>query len=180
MDETVFYRGEEKRGSYILVEGDQRNPAKDTEGIGWRVAMALQERYGLRTVAYAGIIHAYTDEMSSFVLRPDPDTLRRLYAGAMLFIKASRFDGLALAPLEAAACGTATCRAVLFGDDDLRDGETARRVDYNAERLFAVCCELLEHPSELESLHQRAHEYAQTHLLWKDKIDRLESMYAGR
>lgn len=181
VNERHFYPEGPSTRDYVLVEGDNRNQAKDIEEIGWRVALKLREQYGIQLKGMAATRHPYTRELDEFVFNPSVADYRRLYTNARFLLKASRFEGRSLAPLEAMACGTTTCRALIKGDDDLRDMKNCRRVGYDYDALLAVSSELVEADGTglMTKLTNNAAHYAIKHLRWEPIIDNLERLLVG-
>lgn len=172
-----FYPETSDEGSpYLLVEGDNRNYAKDVNGIGWQVALTLAQRHGLRVVGFAGSVHNYSAALDTFMLRPSVPQMRRLYSNCRLFIKASRFEGRSLSPLEALACGAPVARAILRGDDDLVDGQNCVRTTYDQESFLQAVERLLMDEAERIRLRQNALNYAQERLGWTPIMDQLERL----
>lgn len=165
---------------FILVEGDDRNEAKDIEGIGWRVAIELRRQYGIKLKGVAATRHRYRMDLDEFVMNPTEADYRRLYSNARFLLKASRYEGRSLAPLEAMACGTTICRALIKGDDDLMDHVNCLRVGYNYDELLAVASSLVEGNGTglLTALTAGAAQYAAKRLRWGPIIDRLEGLLA--
>ncbi|NIV33080.1 MAG: hypothetical protein GWN58_27625 [Anaerolineae bacterium] len=165
---------------YILIEGDERNQAKDIEGIGWRVGVELRKRYGIKLAGCAATRHGYRMELDEFVMNPSEADYRRLYSGARFLLKASRYEGRSLAPLEAMACGRTTCRAIIKGDDDLMDHVNCLRVGYDYDALLAAASSLVEANGTglLTTLTHNAARYATKRLRWEPIIDQLERLLA--
>lgn len=147
-----FHQERVNKRDYILVEGDDRNQAKDIYGLGWRAALSVAPAFGLRVVAMTGVDNPLVSRCDMQVKRPDVDTMRRLYGEAVCMVKASRFEGRSLAPLEAMACGTATVRAIVAGDDDVIDGVNSVRTEYALEPLAYALRDLLQDPKRLNAL----------------------------
>jgi len=166
-----------KKQNYILVEGDDRNQAKDVEGISWAVAELLRQKYGIALYGYAALEHKYIDGMDEFFLRPDVDQMRKLYSGALFLLKASRLEGRACAPVEAMCCGTATARGIISGDDDLIHGENCLRVGYDLRAVIEQAERMIEDDGLRTKLERGCKKYAKHHLQWDKIVDRLEEMY---
>lgn len=161
---------------YILVEGDSRNEAKDVDRIGWRVALELRKRYGIKLAGVATVSNEMTSKLDDFVLQPTLADYRRLYTNAKFMIKASRYEGRSLAPLEAMACGTPTCRAIIHGDDDLIADVNCVRVPYDYEALLSAAVTLMEDDLALSNITAGARAYAEQNLHWDPIVTRVEEI----
>jgi len=166
---------QEPQAPYILVEGDGRNEAKDTKGYGWAIARQLRDRYGYVIKGVAAVRPA-TDVFDQFVLNPTVADYRALYSGAEFMLKASKYEGRSLAPLEAMACGTFTVRALRKGDEDLVHGENCLRCGYDYKALLALAFQAAEDADLRARLRASVTAYAQEHLAWEPIIDRLETL----
>ena len=171
-----FYPDGPAPRDYIVVEGDARNEAKDIAHIGWRVALELRNRYGIKLAGMAAVRHAYAGKLDEFVMDPSLADYRRLYTGAKFLLKASRYEGRSLAPLEAMACGTPICRAIIHGDDDLRHRSNCLRVGYDYDELLAAACEMMENDNLTGMLAHNAARYAAKSLQWDPIINKLEQL----
>lgn len=176
INEDHFHPDGSKR-DVILVEGDDRNPAKDVDHLSWRVALKLKERYGVELWGYAAVPNQYASQFDRFVLRPTTTQMRMMYSAAKLMVKASRYEGRSLAPLEAFACGTTCARALIEGDDDLVDGQNCRRTPYIHEKLYLAADQLMSDSKKLALLTAAASSYAKRNLQWEPIIDTLEAIY---
>lgn len=180
VDERQFYRVPvPTEEPYILLEGDARNGAKDIEQIGAQAAFKVRERYGVHLVGCAATVPPWAKALDNFVFRPTVADYRRLYTNCLFMLKASRYEGRSLAPLEAMACGQATCRAIVQGDDDLIDGENCLRVGYDVHELTKAAYRMCEDYNLLVDLHMGASKYAQEYLRWEPIIKHLEALYAA-
>ncbi len=166
-----------EKAKAIMVEGDCRNAAKDVDHLTWRAAIELKEEYGVELWGYSAIGNPYTSHFDKFVLVPDVDTMRDMYARSLFLLKASRYDARACAPVEAMCCGTPTVRALIRGDDDLIHGRNCLRSGYDYERFIAHARRLMTDRLLLENLRQNCLVYADRRLRWEDKIDQLEGIY---
>ena len=137
-----FYPSRDKE-NYVLVEGDNRNYAKDVEELGWKAALALRDMYGVKVYGYSANPNNYMNRMDQFILKPSTAQMRDLYSGALFTIKASQFEGRSLAPLESLACGTPVVRAISFGDDDIQTDKNGIRTSYNYQELVMACVKML-------------------------------------
>jgi glycosyltransferase involved in cell wall biosynthesis len=174
-----FYRDEplpQDTGEYILIEGDHRNQAKDVEKIGWRVGLQLRKEFGINLKGVAAVRNDFADLLDEFVCMPTVADYRRLYSGALYLLKASKYEGRSLAPLEAMACGTPTVRALIEGDDDLVHDETCLRCGYDEAELLKLGRRAMQERKLLGRLGYNAGEYAKTHLDWDPIVDLLESL----
>jgi len=180
VNEQHFYpvRTSARVNPYVMIEGDDRNPAKDTEGIGWRVAKRLRAHLGIQLRGYAGHMHRYSGLYDEFVVNPSTEQMRHLYSGALFLLKASHYEGRALAPLEAMACATTTARAIVHGDDDLVHNENCLRVGYDEDALYEIASELVMNTPLRLGLSANAYQYAKRHLCWDPIISQLESLYS--
>ena len=163
--------------NYILVEGDNRNPAKDVQGISWGVAQNLKRKYDVALYGYAAIQHPYANLMDYFVMKPSQEEMRRLYSGALFLLKASRFEGRACAPVEAMCCGTTTVRGIIQGDDDLIHEKNCLRTGYDYDAVEEQAERLLENHNLRDRLERGCKKHAKTVLQWDKVIDWLEELY---
>jgi hypothetical protein len=161
----------------ILVEGDDRNPAKDIEHLSWRVADQLREEYGVELWGYSAVQHRRVDMLDRFYKRPTTRQMRSLYSRALFLLKASRYEGRACAPVEAMCCGTPSVRGIVQGDDDLLDMKNCVRCEYDYSGLLDAGRLMFDEPGVLEALTDGARGYAAEHLNWSDKIALLEDIY---
>lgn len=162
----------------ILVEGDKRNPAKDVEEIGWRVALKLREEHGVKLWGYAAASNPYMGQFDTFVFQPTTAQMRQMYSRAWFLLKASRYEGRACAPVEAMACGTTCARAIIRGDDDLINGSNCVLTRYNYDDLLEAGRMLVQDKKLRARLAHNALVYARDCLRWPDVIDKLEELYS--
>jgi glycosyltransferase involved in cell wall biosynthesis len=162
-----------EREDYVVVEGDNRNPSKDTEGYSWKVAAEL----GVEVHGYSALGHDYVHLMDYHVMQPSVEEMRQMYSGALFMIKASKSDARSCAPVEAMACGTPCVRAIDKGDDDLIDGYNCLRVPYNQDALLEAAVSLLKDRESLQELSDNCAEYTAEHLNWDSIITELENLY---
>jgi len=172
-----FYNDGGPRHHAILVEGDNRNYAKDQEAVGWTVARALRDVYDVELWGYAGYHHDHATLFDKFIVKPSHKQMRRLYSGVQFLLKASRYDARACSPVEAMCCGTPTVRAIIKGDDDLVHMDNCLRTEYSIEALSEAATRVLEDQGLLQHLRSCARHYAAKHLNWEDKIDVLEDIF---
>lgn len=171
-----FYQSREKE-NYVLVEGDNRNYAKDVEELGWKAALTLRDMYGVKVYGYSANPNSYMSRMDQFVLKPSTEQMRDLYSGALFTIKASQFEGRSLAPLESLACGTPVVRAISFGDDDIQTGTNGIRTPYNFQELTRACVEMLTDVNYRHELTKGAIDYSCEFLNWEPIIWQVEDFY---
>lgn len=184
VDKQLFYPGAGKQNA-ILLEGDNRNPAKDTECIAWKVAKRLRQEFGVAVTAFAASRPPWVNDVDKFIFRPSSTQMRQLYSSARLILKVTHYEGRSLAPLEAMCCGTPTVRGIIEGDDDLIhwNGKThtgtAWRVGYNEEGVYEGAAYLLRNEGVLRQLTENVKIYAKDHLGWEPIIEKLERIYTG-
>jgi len=175
-----FYPDGDKQHA-ILVEGDARNQAKDIEEIGWRVALALREEFGVELWGYSAMANPYIQQFDQFRIKPTTAQMRQMYSQAKFLLKASKYEGRACAPVEAMACGTTCAVAIVKGSDDLIGGQNCLRVNYNYDNLLAAGRKLLRKGNSLiHKLTIKALAYADKQLAWDPIIDQLEAICAGQ
>ena len=189
MDSTILKNGVNfddfypdcKQLNVILMEGDNRNPAKDTEMLAWKAAQVLRERFDIPIWAFAAVDVPWMNDVDFFVKRPSPRQLRRMYSGASFLLKASHLEGRACAPVEAMACGTPSVRGIDKGDDDLVNlmpaEEFCIRTSYNLDQLTSLGGALLEDPERLQRMSANALQRAKAELDWDPIIHKLEKLY---
>jgi hypothetical protein len=165
--------------SYILIEGDDRNAAKDVERLGWRVGEALRHEYGVGLYGYAAYQHSHAHIFDRFVVKPSEAQMRQLYSGALFLLKASKYEGRAGAVSEAMVCGTTCARAIIEGDEDVVDGYTGLRVPYEYGALLNAARRLMEDTRLRRRLEQNCRAYTKFHLLWGPAVDCLETTFQG-
>lgn len=167
--------------SYILLEGDNRNPAKDTKMIAWEAAYMLRKEFGVPIWAFAAVAVPWENDVDFFVKKPIPRQIRRMYSGASFLLKASHYEGRACAPVEAMACGTPSVRGIDKGDPDLvnldRASEFCIRTSYDVKELIAGGSALLKDPTRLRNMSENALQRAKAELQWDPIIARLEEQY---
>ena len=178
VNQEQFYPDGKKEYA-VMVEGDSRNPAKDTSWLAWKVAVELKKKYGVQLWGYSALHNEYTDHLDRFVLVPTVKEMRQMYSRSLFLLRASKYDARACAPVEAMCCGTPTARALISGDDDLIHGSNCLRVDYNYTDLWHIACTLMEDDVARRKLEKAGLEYARRHLQWNPIIDRLEEIYAA-
>ncbi len=104
----------------VLVEGwNAYNPCKDVARLAPKICAVLQAQ-GVRVVAYGGQpLSDYPANADAYHVRPNLETMNRLYEEAWVLLKVSRYDARSCAPIEAMTKGTPTVRLIHRGDDDL-------------------------------------------------------------
>lgn len=172
-----FHRAPGRKKHAIIVEGDDRNSAKDIDHLSWEVALRLREQHNYELWGYSAIPHQYVDKFDQYVIQPAVRDMRRMYSQAQFMVKASRYEGRACAPVEAMCCGTPSVRAIIEGDDDLIDGQNCLRTGYNLVPFMQQARRLATDQELLRQLTEGARDYADTHLNWDDKITKLETLY---
>lgn len=174
-----FYPDGDKQHA-ILVEGDARNRAKDTEEISWRVAVQLREEFGVKLWGYAATPNPYISQFDRFKIKPTTEQMRQMYSQAKFLVKASKYEGRACAPVEAMACGTTSIVAITKGSDDLVGGRNCLRVNYSYDKLLRAGRKLLRKRNSLiHKLTFNALAYADEFLDWDPIIGQLEEIYSG-
>jgi len=174
-----FYVSGQQREHAILIEGDDRNPSKDTEGIAWRVGEQLRSEWGVALWGFAAYRHSHADMFDRFKAPYNADEARSMYSQALFLVKASHSEGLACAPVEAMACGTTCARAVDLGDDDLIDGVNCLRVPYNYDALLEAARKLMTDIALRRRLEHNVRVYADKYLAWDPIVDQLECIYGA-
>ena len=178
----LFYPDARKQHT-ILLEGDNRNPAKDTGCVAWKVAQRLRRDFGISLTAFAATRPPWASGVNEFIFKPSSAQMRRLYSSAKLMLKVTHYEGRSLAPLEAMCCGTPTVRGIIEGDDDLIhwNGKTGTswRVGYNEEDVYEGAAHLLQNEEILWQLTESVKKYAKERLEWGPIIERLEGIYEG-
>ena len=164
---------------YIVLEGDNRNPAKDTEGMAWAVGEVLRKEFGVEVWGYAAYRHGFTDKMDKFIVRPTYQQMRNLYSNAQFLLKTSHFEGRACAPVEAMSCGTATVRGIVHGDDDLINGFNCLRSGYEYDDVLHNARWFLGDKKLRRRLRKNCREYAASELDWDPIIDTIQDLYAS-
>lgn len=161
----------------IIIEGDDRNPAKDVDHLSWRVGRIIREEYGIELWGYAAYRHSRASELDRFFVKPTTRNMREIYSGAKFLLKASKYEGRGCAPVEAMCCGTPTIRAITSGDDDVIDMVNSLRREYDFRSLLDAARSVMDQGGLLAQITIGAKKYADKNLNWSDKIDLLESIY---
>ena len=178
---SEFHPRRDPKEHAIVIEGDGRNYAKDTEQITLKVALELREAYGYKIWGYAALHKPWHDRYDTFIHKPTTAQMRKLYSNAKFMLKASRYEGRACAPVEAMCCGTPSVRGIIEGDPDIIDGYNALRVGYDYQELhdaaFKLASNLATGGTLYEKLQKGCKEYAQTKLRWEPMITKLARYY---
>lgn len=163
----------------ILIEGFPGNEAKDTDLMAYQAAQKIQVEYG--NIELWGFSQASSyGNFHRYWRYPNQALIRQLYSSADILLKASKFEGRSCVEVEAMACGTAVCRAILTGDDDLEDGYNCLKVKYGDTRGFNKNLRKLVRNDELRNqLAENGLEFVKEKLGWEDKIDMLETIYGS-
>ncbi len=153
--QAVAHRRSELGGRVILLVGDAEHP----EGSYRATAQAL----GLEQhVRYTG--------------RLDREDLRRLYAGADLFVFPSRYEGFGMPVLEAMACGAPTITSSVSSLPEVA-GDAALLIDPDdVEALGTAMIRLLSNGELRENLRQRGFERAKL-FTWQRAALRTSALY---
>lgn len=108
---------------------------------------------------------------------PTGETLRKLYAGADIFVSASWAEGCQLPPMEAMACGAALVATNVGGVPDYTiPGKTALVVEPKHPEQLAVALEsLLTDPAKTKEIAAAGHAHIQN-FTWERATDRLEAI----
>lgn len=153
-----------KDGKTILLESPVAiNKSKDKS----QLAIKVAKRLGLRVIGY-GVIDP--DFKIDFYKTPDLKTLNELYSEATIMIKATVYDFRSTSPLEAGTKGTVTARAIMMGDDDLRNEYNCLRVPYDENELYRISLQLIERETLRETLANNMIEYLKSNS-WDTKIN---------
>lgn len=170
---------QEPHAPYILLEGDNRNPAKDVAGYACQIATKLRGEFGVELRGMAATTPPWCGDLDEFVFRPSEADYRRLYSGALFLLKTTRYDARSCAPVEAMACGTPTIRGLIEGDDDLIHGYNCLRSGYDMQSVYEHALNAMRNQALLDELSYNALEYANSQLAWEPIIDELEIMLLG-
>jgi hypothetical protein len=166
--------------NYVLIEGDDRNAAKDVDRLAWRVGEELRQEYGVQLHGYAAYQHSHAHIFDRFVVKPTETQMRQLYSGALFLLKASKYEGRAGAVSEAMVCGTTCARAIVEGDEDVIDGYTGLRVPYEYEPLLNAARMLAGGSRLRKQLERNCLKYTKTHLQWDTALGLLELAFSWR
>jgi hypothetical protein len=165
-----------KKSDIVLVEGwECTNLAKDVDNLGPRVAEKLREK-GYYVVAYSQKpLKTLKNVPHEYYQCPNLAKMNSLYSRAKVLVKATRYDARAVAPLEAMTKGTVTSRAIIKGDDDLIDGVTCLRTDYNFKNLYENTLELLTNQEKYDIISYNCLNYVQN-MDWRLKIEEINTI----
>lgn len=164
---------------YVLIEGDARNGAKDVDHLAWKAGLDLREEWNIELRGFAGTAPPWARELDHFTFRPTVKEMRQLYSSAMFLLKASRFEGRSLSPLEAMACGTTVVRGIKRGDPDCKHYVNCLRSPYELFLLHFNADFLLGAPNLRAKMGSQAYDYSQRAHNWEDVITDLEG-HLGR
>jgi len=162
-----------KEGKIALLESPEpTNMAKDTEKIAVQVAKNLREKGW--TIKGFGLHQAKDNIYSEYVVKPDLDTMNRLYEEATIMIKATKYDARSTAPLEAGTKGTITIRGIIEGDDDLNETNSFK-TGYSYDKIFDSTMFAINHPHQLQERADNIRNYVQTYTwdYWMTKINNI-------
>jgi hypothetical protein len=124
----------------ILLESPfSSNPTKDVNHLAFKAAEHLRQLYRRIRVAGYGKKHYASSTwgvcINNYIVQPKHSTLENLYSQSRLLLKATKFDGAACAPIEAAKYGCVSVRAIDKGDDHLTNS-WAYRCAYKEDEFF--------------------------------------------
>lgn len=170
------FKPSQQKQNYILIEGDGRNPAKDTDGIAWAVAEVLQQKYEVGIYGYAAYEHERAGQADEFFVRPTQQQMNALYSGALFLLKTSRYEGRSCAPVEAMACGTPTVRGIISGDDDLTHENNSLRVGYGYEDVLEQAERMFTDTKLRGKLTRACRRYARKNLRWPKITKQLDEL----
>jgi len=166
----------------ILVEGHTHGEAKDIRfmslnAVEWyRRNMQPVELWGFSQL---GPPKGY-DGFQKYWTLPDQDEIRQIYSSCDVLVKASRYEGRSCIEPEAWSCGLPVVRAIINGDDDLIHGYNCLLCKYDDVDTFCShLVAILQQDIIRNSLITNGLQYVKDALNWDDKIDRLETIYAG-
>lgn len=165
-----------EKENIVLVEGwESGNVTKDVNAIGPKVAKRLKKE-GYRIIAYSQHpLLRFSDVPDEYYCQPNLQTLNELYARAKILIKATRYDARSTAPMEAMTKGTPTARAIIEGDDDLKDNFNAVKLPYTEQALYNGAKILLTNENLYNQLAENCISYVQTYDwdYWMEKINNI-------
>lgn len=137
----------------VLVEGwGASNPSKDTDNIAPKVALKLK-REGYHIISYGREkpkLYGYVP--NEFYIMPNLEKLNELYSRATILLKASKYDARSCSPVEAMTKGTVTARAIIKGDDDLKNNVNCLKVGYSEQQLYKAAKNLLTNEVDYKRL----------------------------
>jgi hypothetical protein len=170
-DFPISYKPKDYK-TILLESPEPTNHTKDTERLAVQVAKILKERGYI--IKGFGLKEPKDKIFDEFVLRPNLNTMNRLYEEATLLIKATKYDARSTAPLEAGTKGTVTIRAITEGDDDLNETNSFK-VGYSVDKLYDAAMFALIHRDELDKRANKIREYVQTYTwdYWMQKINEI-------
>jgi hypothetical protein len=162
-----------KQGKICLLESPEpTNYTKDTEKIAVQVAKNLIELGW--TIKGFGLKEPKDRIYSEYVIKPNLETINRLYEEATIMIKATRYDARSTSPLEAGTKGTVTIRGIIEGDDDLNDSNSFK-TGYSYDKLFDATMFAITHTEELKKRADNIRNYVQTFTwdYWMNQINEI-------
>ena len=162
-----------KDGKVILLESPEpTNHAKDVDRIAIKVANYF--KYKGYIIKGFGLKKPTADIFDEFIVKPDLAQMNRLYEEATIMIKATKFDARSTAPMEAMTKGTVTVRAIIEGDDDLKESNSYR-TKYDYEKLLWTTKYALYAQQDTQKRAENALLYVQTYTwdYWINKINEI-------
>jgi len=167
----------------VLVEGWEPgdNPSKDVDNIGPKVAARLKDE-GYYIIAFSGLpLKTMKNVPNEYVRAPDLRTLNELYTKATILIKATKYDARSTAPIEAMTKGTAVCRAIIKGDDDLSNGDdgvvkNCWKSGYDENELFRNALFALRNPDARQIVVDNAFRHIKQHCNWDTVMEKVNEI----
>jgi glycosyltransferase involved in cell wall biosynthesis len=163
----------------LLVEGNSLNQAKDVdEMVHWAILALKRSGYEFETWGFSQ--NAPRWEFDRYWVLPRQEDIRHIYSSCDILVKATRYEGRPGPDLEAMACGCAVNRAILTGDDDLKNGYNCLVVKYGDQVNFTDNLQRLVVDEELRrTLIANGKIYVRDHANWDGAIDLLEKAMFG-
>lgn len=161
-----------KDGQIILLESPEpTNHSKDIDRVALKVARRLKEQ-GYKIKGFG--LKKSEDIFDEYVIKPDLQTMNRLYEESTIMIKATKFDARSTSPLEAMTKGTVTVRGIIEGDDDLNE-ENSYRTGYSVEKVYDSAIFALNNKKDLENRANAGRQYVQTYTwdYWMNQINQI-------
>jgi len=158
------------KSKVVLLESPiPTNDSKDTDRIALRVAWQLS-KLGYTIKGY-GFHHCDIDE---FHVKPDLQTMNRLYSEATILLKCTKYDARSTSPMEAMTKGCVTVRGIIKGDDDLIE-ENSYRCGYDYEQVLSTALFALNNPEVTDQKAKACYEYVQTYTwdYWMKQINEI-------
>lgn len=181
-----FKPGKKDRDLAVVVEcwggyPGNSNPAKDIEQLGPQCAAHLKQKYGARIIALSQFqAWVYAHVPDDYIHQPSHETWIRTMQRGHLLVKASRLDARSTAPVEAMACGMATARALVQGDDDLHHEYNCLRGGYTLDELISNAERLIEDAALRAALEANGLQYRRQYLSWDYWLGKAEEIFAGK